>query len=333
MPGRVVLIGMMLAVASATASAQRRVEVPAVYEAGHFYATPMLQDGRSLRLVVDTGGGGGSGWFVLSRDAVARLGLATQPCTLGHERVDVVGPLSYRPGHSLPASNKTPCDAPVLVIGNGGKIEGEDGQLGAGYLPGHIWTFDYPARTLWLEPPSWQPSRDMHRLPLKFPRDDKGAPTGGFARIAARIDGETLYFLLDTGATAHPTDAGNVAGTEVTSKGMGVTSYVTTSQLERWHKSHPRWRVVANGDDLTPAMRLIEVPSLQIGAWQVGPVWFTERPDANFSDAPGQVGSFVAGPIVGALGANVYRHFRMTLDYPGANAWLACVQGCRAVLN
>lgn len=333
MARRAISIGMMLAVASATANAQQRVEVPTAYEAGHFYATPTLQDGRSLRLVVDTGGGGGGGLFVFNREAVVRLGLATKPCTLDGQNADVVGPLPYQPGRNLPVQNKTPCDAPALVIRGGADIEREDGQLGAGYLPGHVWTFDYPARKLWLEPGNWRPAQGMHRVPLGFPRDDKGVPLDGFARIAVDVGGETIHLLLDTGATAHPSDAGKAAGTEVTAKGVGVTSYITTSQLERWHKAHPEWRVIAGGDDLMPVkggMRLIEVPSLVVGAWRVGPIWFTERPDESFSTAPGHMGSFMEGPIVGALGGNVYRHFRMTLDYPGANAWLACAQGCSA---
>lgn len=327
------LIGMALAIASAMAGAQQRTEVPTVYEAGHFYATPVLADGTRLRLLVDTGGGGGAGWFVLQRSTVARLHLATADCALDGETLHTVASLSYREGHALPASNATPCPGPALII-SGWQPEGDDGQLGAGYLPRHVWTFDYPAQKLWLESANWQAAPGMHRVALGMLRTDKGEPQTGLLRIPVQVDGETIDLLLDTGATAHPTEAGKIAGTPVTANGIGVTSYITRTQLERWHRTHPDWRVVEKGDDLLPsqgATRLIEVPRLVVAGWELGPVWFTERPDANFANRPGNVGSFVDQPIQGALGANVFRHFRMTLDYPRATAWFACVSGCRVV--
>ena len=328
-----VFFGMMLAVASATANAQQRVEVPTTYEAGHFYATPTLANGQVLRLVVDTGGGGSAGWFVISGSAAARAGLPSRQCKLDDASLNVVTTLDYREGQGLPVRTGTPCDAPALVI-SGDPGDHADGQLGSGYLPGNIWTFDYPARKLWLEPNDWKPATGTHRTPLGILRDDKGAPQSGFLRITAHVDGKPIELLLDTGATAHPTDAGKVAGAEVTTSDIGVTSYITTSQLDRWHRQHPAWRVVNDGDDLGSPVhgkgsRLIEVPHLVVAGWELGPVWFTERPDANFTARPGNWLSAMDGPITGALGANVYRHFRMTIDYPHGAAYLACVTGCR----
>jgi len=55
--------------------------------------------------------------------------------------------------------------------------------------------------------------------------------------------------LLDTGATSYPTPtAARISGTP-TVQGEGVTSYITTGTLERWHKTHPDWRVVENADN------------------------------------------------------------------------------------
>lgn len=332
MAKRAVLIGMALAVASATANAQQRVEVPTVYEAGHFYATPTLANGKLVRLLVDTGGGGSGGLFVISRSSVARTGLPVRPCTLDGDTMDVVATLDYRQGQGLPARSGTLCDAPALVIDQDPGNDA-DGQLGAGYLPGNLWTFDYPKRTLWLEPNHWRPAKDMHGTALGILRNDKGVAQSGFIRITVKVDGKPLDLLLDTGATAHPAQAGKVAGTEVTASGFGVTSYITTSQLERWHNEHPTWRVVNDGDDLgSPSpgkgSRLIEVPHLVVAGWEVGPVWFTERHDANFKARPGNWLSAMDGPITGALGANVFQHFRMTIDYPHGMAYLACVSGC-----
>jgi len=35
--------------------------------------------------------------------------------------------------------------------------------------------------------------------------------------------------------------------------------------------------------------------------------------------------------IEGSVGANVFEHFVMTLDYPRETAWFRCVTGCKAI--
>ena len=324
-------IGLALTAASTMASAQDRVEMPTAYEAGHFYATPVLENGHSMRLIADTAGAGGSGWFVLDRAAAQRLGIPVESCKALGETFAVAKPIAFQNGKSLPAHNDTPCDAPALVSNHLEPADREDGQLGAGYWPGHVWTFDYPAHKLWLEPAHWRPDTTMHRVHLGVNRDEAGHPVGGFARITMRVDGVDLPMLLDTGATAHPSAAGKISQRELTASGFGVTSYITRSQLDQWHARHPDWRVIANGDDLGGhGERLIEVPTVEVGGWRVASVWFTERPDVAFDDHPGGMASFTDGPVSGALGANVYRHFRMTIDYPDGVAFLACVTDCHA---
>lgn len=332
MTTRAMVVAIALAVASVAANAQQRTEIPTVYEAGHFYATPTLANGRTLRMLVDTGGGGSGGWMVFLRSAVERAGLASRACSLEGESLQVVPSLEFRPQQGLPLHSDTPCDAPAIIV-DAHAADHEDGQLGAGYLPGHVWTFDYPAHKLWLEPADWRPGPGMRRVALGVARNAHGDPQSGFTRITVFVAGEPIHLLLDTGATAHPTDAGKrLAGTDVTASGIGVTSYITTSQIDRWHRQHPTWRMVDAGDDLGSHgkdARLIEVPHLLIAGWDVGPVWFTERADANFAAKPGNWLSVMDGPIIGALGANVYRHFRMTIDYPHAALFVACNDGCQ----
>jgi hypothetical protein len=210
-----------------------------------------------------------------------------------------------------------------------GAGSGDDGQLGAGYLPGRVWTFDYPAQQLTLDGDNWQPGPTTHRASLGFPHDAKGTQASGFARITIRVDGQPLDMLLDTGATSYPTPAAiRISGTP-TVHGEGVTSYITTSTLERWHKAHPDWRVVQDADDKVaakPLKRIIEVPEVEIAGWTVGPVWFTEQPDHAYHV---WMASMMDKSIEGAVGGNVFRHFVMTIDYPRATAYFRCVRGCK----
>ena len=300
--------------------------LPTHYEAGHFYATPHTVDGSSLRLLVDTGGGGVAGMYWLSAKATQRLGLKTGTCTVDGHAIPVAAPPSYRPGEQLPPSSG-PCAGKLLV--NPGPYP-DDGQLGAAYLGNRVWTFDYPARQLRAEAGDWRPDPAAHRAPLGFQTDAHGKVVQHFPRIVVRIDGKPLDMLLDTGATAHPTPAGKAAAGTETVNGFGVTSYITTSMLERWHKAHPEWTIVEDGDDLLAPRfkaRLIEVPALEIAGWSVGPVWFTERPDGPFH---GMMASLMDASPEGAIGANVLARFNMTIDYPHATAWFRCAGECTA---
>ncbi len=302
--------------------------LPTTYEAGHYYATPETTAGEHLRLLVDTGGGGGSGLYWLSGAAVQRLHLTPTACAIGDAHLTVAPLPDYRPGHSLPPPLPGPCGDVVLV---NERATGSDGQLGAGYLPGRVWTFDYPNQRLLLEGTAWHPDPSAHAIMLGFPRNAEGGLASGFPRIVIHVDGEPLDMLLDTGATAHPTAEGVAASGTPTVNGTGVTSYITTSMLEHWHRAHPDWRVVEQGDDLLAPRfmaRLIEVPAVRIAGWSVGPVWFTERPDTNFHDV---MSSYMDKRVEGAVGANVFNHFAMTIDYPRSTAYFRCVHGCKDV--
>ena len=234
----------------------------------------------------------------------------------------------YKVGQGLPLPGNGPCGSALLVFPQ--TDSSYDGMLGAGYLPGRVWTFDYPAQRLTLEGSDWRPAPNAHRTPLGFPRNASGKPGSGFARITIRVDGQTLDMLLDTGATAHPTAAGKKASGTPTVNGEGAASYITTSVLERWHNAHPQWRVVADGDDAfgpKRATRLIEVPNVEIAGWSVGPVWFTERSDRNFGIEG--MSMYMDRIVSGAVGGNVFRHFAMTIDYPHEAAYFRCVTGCK----
>lgn len=301
--------------------------LPTVYEAGHFFAVPETRDGQRLKLLVDTGGGGGGGMYWIGKSAAQRLHLKSTACTADGRYPPVFQLPDYKVGHGLPPPGKAPCGAALLVFPQADS--NYDGQLGAGYLPGRTWTFDYPAHRLTFEGDAWQPDPVAHRAPLGFPHDADGTLASGFARIAIRVDGQSLDMLLDTGASSYPTPvAVRISGTP-TVHGEGVTSYITTGTLERWHRAHPDWRVVENADYKVaahPLKRIIEVPEVEIAGWSVGPVWFTEQPDKAFHE---YMAKMMDKPTEGAVGGNVFRHFAMTIDYPHEAAYFRCMSGCK----
>lgn len=314
----------MLAIGAPATAPAASVMLPTLYEAGHFYAVPETANGQPLKLLVDTGGGGNGGMYWLTQAAATRLHLKTGVCKLGGEPVTVAQPPAYKAGRALPPPLPGPCGAALIIMGGNYDV---DGQLGAGYLPGRVWTFDYPARRLTLDGAGWRPGGANHSTALGFPRNAKGALASGFPRITIRVDGQPLDMLLDTGATAHPTAAGEKASGTPTVNGYGVTSYIASSMVERWHKTHPEWPVVEKGDDLRPARptRIIEVPTVEIAGWTVGPVWFTEQPDYAYHV---YMASMMDKQVEGAVGGNVFEHFAMTVDYPHAKAYFRCVTGC-----
>lgn len=321
-------VALMAAAAAENTQASSRQLVPTTYEAGHFYAVGTTTDGGTLRLLVDSGGAGGRGLYVIDPDAVQRLGLKTGDCD--ETSLPIVTTISFAHGKGWPKSLDTPCQATALVVENVGKASGADGIIGAGYMPRHVWTFDYPARKLWLEPADWKPSANMQQATLGYVRNNAGGWGTGFARLRVQVAGKPVDLLLDTGATGKPTAAGEAASHAPTVHGIGVTSYITTQVLEQWHRQHPDWSVIEAGDNLLGdghATRMIEVPALQVAGWTIGPVWFTERPDKNFHDF---ISSYTDRQVEGVAGANIFRHFVMTIDYPHGTAWFACASECRS---
>lgn len=315
-----------------------RIEIPVRYVAARIIAEPRTADGRPLNLWVDTGGGGFDGMYLLTDDAARRLHLASSRLEQDGQSVTVAALPEFAPHEGIPAPAGR--HAKVLVVpasgfdGPGDTIH-YDGMLGAGYLPGNfrthdrVWTFDYPGGHLILQGVRWRPPVDAHPAALHFPMDAQGHLKSGFARVVVRIDGEPLNLLLDTGATGYPTPTAIAA--EGGRAKVRATSFITTSQLDRWHRAHPGWRVIEDADRMRirgKPMRAIEVPSVEIAGWRTGPVWFTERPDTNFHDF---MSSMMDKQVEGALGGNAFEHFVMTVDYREERAWFTCIEGCAPI--
>lgn len=305
--------------------------IPTVFEAGHIFATPQLVNGSTIRLLVDTGGGGPWTYWLGQWSPATRALIKLPPCRIGGDSVEQFQPPSFL-GPAIPPPIG-PCKGITIVPPENGEILPFDGMLGANYLASRgTWTFDYPAQQLTLEGQDWKPDSKAHPARLGFASTSFGLRRG-MARLTISVDGKPLDMLLDTGATAHPTAETQAATEDPVVNHEGVTSYITTSMFDRWHRDHPDWLVINMGDDLFGPhriMRVIRVPHIEWAGLRLGPVWFTERRDSNFHD---MMASMMDRKPEGALGGNVFRHLVLTIDYPRNTAWITCKENsfCKAV--
>jgi hypothetical protein len=288
------------------------VELPARLIAGRFYVYPVTERGDTLTLFTDTGGG-----LWLAADAVARLGLPTQVTGVqGADTMRSVSLPAFRTGRSIPEplgrQGRTLFVMPASQLQGLGS--GWTGMLGQEWFYGRVWTFDYPRGKLLLHASSASVRRDpAHTVPLSFRKAD-GRAANGFPRIRIAVDGDSLDMLFDTGATARVPDS--VVARLGGPRGERATSFITTEVFDRWRTRHPEWRVVA-GADAAPGMAAIEVPRVSIAGFDVGPVWFTQRPDRSFHSYMAQ---WMDKRTDGALGGSALQYFRVTADYPNAVA-------------
>ena len=281
--------------------------------ADRFFVEPITTSGARLLLFTDTGGG-----LFLTRSAVERLGLPIEQIAGDEGPAEGVRLPPFKPEASIP---------PVTVLGghlgvaskdkNACAFESSDGMLGQAWFQGRTWTFDYPGRRLLLRAMGDLPAHDAsHRVSLGFPVNQAGTRATHFPRIQAQIDGQTVDFLFDTGATVNLTDQAAAALADSGPPARG-TSFIVQSTFDRWRKDHPEWRVIEGADRCVRGEPMIEVPRITVAGHEVGPVWFVRRRDANFHEWMSQ---WMDKRVDGALGGSALHDFRVTVDYPSAVA-------------
>lgn len=305
----------LAAAAPAGASAQTTgapVEIPADFAGGRVIVHVVTAAGDTLRFFTDTGGG----TAMIYPHAVARLGLVVDSVEADGERTAVVDFPPLPPGSAFPLPGGYFAGR-LLVFPPQPTIHGgEDGMLGRVWFADRVWTFDHPAGRLLLRAPGDVPAADpAHVVPLGFRVDGRGERTMHFPRIRVEVDGDSLDLLYDSGATLALTDSAHAA---LADGGPAIrgTSFITASVFDRWRDRHPDWRVV-EGAERGTGMSIIQVPRVSIAGWEVGPVWFTRRPDRAFHEYMSQ---WMDRRVEGALGGSALAYFRVTVDYPGAVA-------------
>jgi hypothetical protein len=279
----------------------RDVQLPVRYADGLIYVEPETSAGVKLSLLADTGGG-----LHVTTGAVERAGM--QPLSLfGSRRTRLPG---FREDKWIPEA--TGAEKWMAVINGEG-----DGMLGQRWFAGGVWTFDYPAQSVILRHQPFSPTSGerAHTIRLGF-RGTLGIRTCHHPRFVFCVDGQPIEALLDTGATVRLTGQAMQVVAEP-GDSERATSFVAASVFDRWRKAHPEWQVIEKGCKLSN-QDLIRVPEVEVAGLCAGPIWFTRRGDGNYV----WMSSFMDAPISASVGGNFFRHFRLTIDYPNAVAYL-----------
>lgn len=286
------------------------VLLPTEYVENRFAVTPITNSGQKLRLFTDSAGG-----HFLTSEIVDMLKLPTEShgSENGKPLRSVAYP-SFKPEASIPPAIGSMLFVFDSKVMNGG-LEGYDGMLGQQWFAGRVWTFDYPAKQL-----LWRAAGDLpkheaaHEVKLGFQTTKAGVRRANFARIEVEVDGETLSFVLDTGAT-------NLLSAEALKEindgrpADRATSFLAEGIYNKWHIKHPEWRVVRAKS--ATGLEMIEVPRVTVAGFTVGPVWFSVQQDAAFHQYMAQ---WMDKPTEGALGGSLFKYFRMAVDWPNAVA-------------
>jgi hypothetical protein len=290
--------------------------LPTRYVEGRFFVQPVTTDGDTLDLFTDTGGGLWLAGSVADTLQLTRQLAMVRNCTdttyavyLPVFRKDAtIPPPLGSPGGRL---NVMPAEE-LAKHGGTPSMAHWSGMLGQQWFAGRVWTFDYPGATLWLHVPAdTLPSDPEHTVRLGFQGDTGTVHALNFPRIRVLVDSDSLDLLFDTGASTTLSDSA-LAALDDGHPAERATSFIVQSVFERWHAKHPDWRVIEHAEART-GMPMIEVPHLSVAGYEVGPVWFTMRADANFHDWMSQ---WMDRQIEGALGGSALHYFRVTVDYP-----------------
>ncbi|WP_155995090.1 hypothetical protein [Tuberibacillus calidus] len=285
--------------------------LPAKFLWDRIFVYPVTESGYKIEFYTDTGGGG----MFLSPDVSNDLGLPANKKVMedGEEKTVVPFP-TFQEGLSIPSG----AQVRDLIVYS--EIPWGKGFLGQSWFADRVWLLDYINKEMgYLSNTSSYHTNGFKCTNIWFKENQTGKREVSFPRIQAKIDGETLDFLFDTGATVYLTDH----ALETLNNGDEVfrgTSFITRSIFEKWRVKHPEWTVIEQADRIGNEA-LIKVPMVEVAGLQVGPVWFTRRNDANFHEAMSQ---WMDKKVEGALGGSVFKYFTIIIDYPNAKAFFKC---------
>ena len=214
-------------------------------------------------------------------------------------------------------------DANTVVNGDGGVATPSfahlfaphrvEAMLPASLLRDHVLTLDYKRRNLIIVGTTDEVSAGT-AVPISL------QPTTGIAAVQVTIDEESAPFVIDAGSGY---------------------SWMRGQTLQTWLRSNPQWRRcdgaigLANNNlldyDFEKRGTVARIPQMRIGNVTAKDIGILGTGAILGSVADGIFGDFfwdnwqksAPGYVAGWLGANVLKHFRLTIDYPGRMSyWL-----------
>ena len=243
---------------------------------------------------VDTGGGA----IILSSGLAARLGLKAT----GKAEADQGEKLAPTTVPALRIGGKTLAlvNAQAFINTNGPRVLGRtdaEMELPGPYLQHYVVVFDYPAHTFTLaDPDPYKP--DGTAMKTTF--------GGGMPAVRVSVDGKPYDFLLDTG---------------------GQYCMISDAALGPWRRQHPDWPKVdgvygpANMQigRFETKLTMLRIAALQWGPFRIEGAGAASRPPGPYEK---MMSGIVGTPVIGSIGGNVLRHFKVTMDYPAQTVYL-----------
>lgn len=282
-----------------TSNAAHQVTVPLSFEQNRPYAKLTLigPTGHAVRALfwLDTGGGA----VILSGPLAASLGLKPMGQTFKAEGNVIVA--TRPPEISVGGLTLQLKDTKAfLEVGKKSTLGGTsaEGALPLRALRGYQVVLDYPrARLSIAEPGALRP--EGRQVAAHFSKP-------GFIAVTATVSGKPYGFLLDSGA-----------------------QYCMVSQkvLAEWEQQNPRWPRVAGAygpanmmlGPMETSFSMLRIGTLQWASFSLKNVGSVSRPTGNYE----QMMSRLTGRrVIGSIGGNVLRHFRVDIDYPKDRLYL-----------
>ncbi|MEO7366836.1 MAG: hypothetical protein ABIZ36_02695 [Gemmatimonadaceae bacterium] len=278
-----------------------RASVPLIVEGNRPFVeiTFRKADGstRKARFLIDTGGGG----FLIAEPLARELGLKWGKTT--HEEGSEFGAVTSQPDVSIGSLPLTLNPERIaVVIGTDNILPLAAPGRAEGMLPGHVLAryhvvFDYPNATFIIARPNvLTPSGTELPMPV--------SKRSGFPRTEITVSGSTYGVLLDTGASF---------------------TMVSEVLLKAWGNQHAEWprHNGAFGEAAMLGGQTLETMfahDAQWGTYKIPEFGVVSQHDGTFER---YMSGMMAAPIIGSLGGNVLKYFRVELDYAHEKLYLS----------